>query len=172
MELPDEGAVRAAQKELARDGFDFAFIRADEDWPSFLARTEGERLGHALPEGWVASTFLLAVVAEDVVGRVSVRHQLNPFLLAEGGHIGYGVRPAFRRWGYGSSILRQSLLVATSVGLTRVLVTCDDDNAASARIIEGAGGRLENVVGPDGQRKCRYWIDLPGAGRPTFPSMQ
>jgi predicted acetyltransferase len=40
------------------------------------------------------------------------------------------------------------------------LLTCDDDNLGSASIIEGAGGRLDNVVaGDDGVAVRRYWID-------------
>ena len=38
-------------------------------------------------------------------------------------------------------------------------MTCDEDNLASARVIEGAGGVLEDVrTGPGGMRSRRYWI--------------
>jgi predicted acetyltransferase len=37
-----------------------------------------------------------------------------------------------------------------------VLVTCDDDNVASARVIERNGGVLEDVR--NGKR--RYWVEL------------
>lgn len=46
------------------------------------------------------------------------------------------------------------------MGLERVLLTCDPDNAASASTIERGGGYLEDVrntvLGP----KRRYWIAL------------
>jgi predicted acetyltransferase len=87
-------------------------------------------------------------VAGAVVGRSSVRHRLYDYLAFHGGHIGYGVRPAFRRRGYVSEILRQSLIIATSYDVGDVLVTCDD-NVASARVIERCGGRLERVVAAD-----------------------
>jgi predicted acetyltransferase len=48
------------------------------------------------------------------------------------------------------------------LGLTRVLITCDDDNEGSRLIIERNGGVLENVV-PQPDRnvpKRRYWFDL------------
>jgi predicted acetyltransferase len=78
-----------------------------------------------------------------------------------GGHIGYGVLAQYRRRGYATEILRQSLVVARSVGVGRVLVTCDDDNVGSAAVIEAIGGRLENVVdaAPGKAPKRRYWID-------------
>jgi predicted acetyltransferase len=66
-----------------------------------------------------------------------------------------------RRKGYASEILRQSLVIARSFDVARVLVTCDEDNAASARTIVRNGGILENVVEnpAGGARKQRYWIE-------------
>jgi predicted acetyltransferase len=96
------------------------------------------------------------------VGRVSIRHELNAYLAEVGGHIGYGVRPGFRRRGYATAILRQSLPVAASIGLERVLVTCDADNVGSSTVIESCGGVLENVTaGRDGSvPKRRYWVKV------------
>ena len=70
--------------------------------------------------------------------------------------------PDFRRRGYATEILRQSLDIARDrFGLTRVLLTCDDDNVGSIRTIEKNGGVLENVVyGADVPKpKRRYWIE-------------
>jgi predicted acetyltransferase len=50
---------------------------------------------------------------------------------------------------------------ARAVGLGRVLVTCSDDNVASARIIERNGGVLEDVRKTAVGLKRRYWITLP-----------
>ncbi len=111
----------------------------------------------------VPSTFLFAFVDNRIVGRASIRHSLNEFLLRVGGHIGYVVVPEFRRRGYATEILGQSLQVARDkCGLDRVLVTCDDDNLGSIRTIEKNGGALENVVdGPDLDKpKRRYWIEI------------
>jgi predicted acetyltransferase len=70
------------------------------------------------------------------------------------------VRPQYRRRGYATEILRQALIVARAEGVDRVLVTCDQDNAASARIIERLAGVLEDVrPASDGIPKRRYWID-------------
>ncbi len=79
----------------------------------------------------------------------------------EGGHIGYCVRPGFRRRGYATEILRQAVIVARSIGIDRVLVTCDDDNAASIAVIESNGGKLDGVrpATDQGPPHRRYWID-------------
>ena len=107
------------------------------------------------------SDFLLAVAGRDIVGRVSIRYELNEYLAHAGGHIGYGVRPRYRRRGYASAILEQAVERARAEGVGRVLVVCDDDNAGSATVIERGGGRLESVVTPDDGTPPfrRYWID-------------
>jgi predicted acetyltransferase len=101
-------------------------------------------------------------VEEVIVGRVSIRYELNDYLFRFGGHVGYAVAPSFRRRGYATEILRQTLPIVRSIGLKRILLTCDDDNVASQRVIEVNGGVLENVVWEEGLRvpKRRYWIDL------------
>jgi len=123
---------------------------------------EQER-GENLPANHVPSTFLFAFAGTSIVGRVAIRHSLNPDLERVGGHIGYVVVPEHRRRGYATEILRQSLRIARQkLGLTRVLVTCDDDNVGSIKTIENNGGVLENIVsGPGGDSPMRrYWIAM------------
>jgi predicted acetyltransferase len=130
----------------------------------YLALLEQRARGEQLPRGHVASTFLFGFDGPRIVGRVSIRHELNDFLLRVGGHIGYAVVPEFRRQGYATAMLRASVDIAhRRLGIARILVTCDDDNVGSIRTIEKNGGVLENVVtGPDlAKPKRRYWIDLP-----------
>ena len=103
---------------------------------------------------------LAAHVGEDLVGRVSIRFELNDYLAARGGHIGFGVLPAYRRRGFATEILRQALVLARSEGVSRVLLTCDDDNYGSAAVIERCGGVLESVRTslPNDHAFRRYWI--------------
>jgi predicted acetyltransferase len=71
------------------------------------------------------------------------------------------VRPAFRGRGYATAILGESLRVARALGLTRVLLICDDANIASRRTIESCGGVLERVdTSGEASPTRRYWIDL------------
>jgi predicted acetyltransferase len=129
----------------------------------YLESVEQHARGENVPPGHVPSTFLFAFTGPRIVGRVAIRHELNDFLLRIGGHIGYTVVPEFRRRGYATEMLRQSLAIARQqFGLTRVPVTCADDNVGSIRGIEKNGGVLENIVtGPDVDTpKRRYWIDV------------
>jgi predicted acetyltransferase len=161
--VDDESEATTAHRELLPDGFEFLLGRDEcATWQDYLDRLERARRGVDLPPGRVPATFLGAEVDGRLVGRVSIRHELTSGLLEYGGHIGYGVRPAFRRRGYATEILRQSLKRAADLGVDRALLTCDDDNIASAAVIERCGGVLENVTraGPHGSLARRYWIML------------
>ena len=118
--------------------------------------------GLLLPPGWVAETVLWLVDNDIFIGRASIRHSLNEHLLKIGGHIGYFIRPSMRRRGYGKSILNLALIEAKKMGLQKVLVTCDETNTGSRKIIEANGGVLENIVenGLDMPPKRRYWITI------------
>lgn len=158
----DEAAVRALHQEMLAD--DFEFVLADGTWDEVLATLRREASGVDLPAGRVSADFLLAEVKGTVVGRVSIRHALTPFLLEVGGHVGYGVGRAYRRRGYATEILRQSVRRLADLGVNRVLVTCDDDNVGSAAVIEACGGLLEDVrKRADGPAKRRYWISTERA---------
>lgn len=110
------------------------------------------------PAGWVTGTYLWMVERDTVVGRISLRHTLTPWLLEVGGHIGYAVRPSARRRGHATTALSLMLSVAAGRGIDPVLVTCDDDNVASRRVIEASGGILEDVRND----KMRFWLRTGG----------
>lgn len=113
------------------------------------------------PAGHVPSTTLWYVEGDSFLGRICVRHRLNPALLEWGGLVGYDMRPTARRRGHATAMLRAVLPVAAGLGLESVLVTCDHDNTASRKVIEAGGGVFEDRRG----KKLRYWIDATAAGR-------
>ncbi len=113
--------------------------------------------GTAMPARRVPNTHFWIADGDDLVGYLHLRHELNDWLLEEGGHIGYSVRPAKRRQGHASRALALGVRRAGELGIERVLVTCDTDNLASARTIEACGGVVEDVR--NGKR--RYWITTP-----------
>lgn len=157
----DEAQALEAERELADDDFHFTQRRPGETWEQYLARIGKEKDGIDLAPDRVPGTMLFAFLGDELVGRVQIRHALTPWLHEVGGHIGYGVRPAYRRRGYATELLRNGLDVLRGLGVERALVTCDDDNLGSSRVIERCGGVLENTVSVTGAApKRRYWIEL------------
>jgi predicted acetyltransferase len=123
---------------------------------SWLERTDYPKPGR------VPETIYWLVDADVFIGRLSLRHRLNESLMQFGGHIGYEIRPTQRLKGYGKLILRLGLEKAKAAGIQRALVTCDDDNIGSAKIIEANGGILENSILLTGRtvKTRRYWIAI------------
>jgi predicted acetyltransferase len=161
LRIEDEPAFVAAHRALAREAFPFGLFYDDGmPWADYLAALDRQRRDIDLPEGLVPATFLVADVGGRLVGRTSIRHRLNDHLAREGGHIGYAIVPGHRRAGYATEVLRQSLVIARAEGVDRVLITCYDDNAASAAVITRCGGVFESLVaaGGDGHPVRRYWI--------------
>ena len=109
-----------------------------------------------LPEGIVHSDYFWMTDDSGFVGYLALRHALTPYLLEEGGHIGFSVRPSRRRQGHASRALALALPRAAKLGVDRVLLTCDEDNEASRRTIERNGGVYEDSR----KGKRRYWIDV------------
>jgi predicted acetyltransferase len=120
--------------------------------------------GKHIPENHVPCTFLFAFNDEnELVGRTSIRHDLNDELLKVGGHIGYGVIPSYRRRGYATTILYESLNYVREnlPEIEKVLVTCDEGNTGSQKTIEKNGGTLEDILDVGKEvRKMRFWINI------------
>lgn len=147
------------RRMMESDDFMLALNYDDEiPWSGYLDLLQDMRRGINLPEGRVPDTFLVADVGGVIVGRTSIRHELNDYLARIGGHIGYGILPEHRRKGYATEILRQSLIISRSVGVSPSLVTCDDDNVGSATVIERCQGQLESTIEAEGRLIRRYWV--------------
>jgi predicted acetyltransferase len=165
LQLADEISFRRAVDEFANEDPDWPFafhFDASTDFAEYVRRLDDWSRGRQLPGNFVPNTFLVGVVGDAIVGRVSIRHELNDYLRRYGGHIGYGVVPAQRNRGYASRMLQLALPVAANLDISRALVTCDEGNTASQKVIVKAGGRLDNIVIEPGKpaRKMRYWIEL------------
>ena len=147
-----------AEFEETQSAHDGGFWDAEnfvyEEW---LETNMQKEMGINLPEGWVPDIQLVAFSRDrQAVGFLNLRLRLSDFLLEEGGHIGYSIRPSERGKGYAKESLRQGLQVAKGKNIKRALVTCSTENPASRAVILANGGVYEDVR--NGTE--RYWIDL------------
>ena len=123
---------------------------AERDFAGFVASKLGD----------VGKTHRWAVADGEFVGRIAVFHELTDALRISGGHIGYDTLPSLRGRGIATQMLAQILPTARALGLSEVLLTCDDTNTASIRVIEKNGGVLRDtrVLAPTKPAKRYYWI--------------
>ena len=130
-----------------------------EDWLKELKKRSCE---DTVPKGLVPSSTYLAVREKDnyIVGMIDIRHYLNEYLTQVGGHIGYGVRKTERNKGYAKQMLKLALEKCKELKIKKVLITCDEDNIASEKVILSANAKFEDIRNVDGENKKRFWIDL------------
>ena len=164
----DESAFKSALSENWEGNFIFAHYfdtLGNQSFETYINVLPQISLGKLIPPEHVPSTLLFAFDDQgQIVGRVSIRHELNALLLKVGGHVGYGVTPSRRRQGFASEILKQSLpyIRKELPHLEKILLTCDDSNLGSRKTIEKNGGVFENLYqeSSTAEAKRRYWIKL------------
>lgn len=117
---------------------------------------------HIAPPHFVRGRTYWAISGDYIVGRIGLRYELNEFLSSYGGHIGYIVRPSARGNGVASAMLASVLATPEARQIGKLLLTCDEDNTASERVIRKNGGVYESMVYPEGRHlgKKRFWITV------------
>lgn len=141
---------------------DLSLPELEKDFGAFVQKLLEQSKGKGMPEGWVPQDNFWLIDNGEFIGATRVRHRLNDHLLQIGGHIGYAIRPSKRKRGYGTKILKLALGKAKEIGIEKVLLTCDNTNLPSSKIIENNRGEFENEIpNPEtGIPKRRYWISL------------
>ena len=126
--------------------------------PEWVQFTENTKKKESVTPGFVTAHTFFALDNDKIVGIINARHELNYYLLNFGGHIGYSVRKSERRKGYAKAMLSYTVDFLLSLGLEKILITCDKNNISSKRTIESCGGILENEVATEHRITLRYWI--------------
>lgn len=97
------------------------------------------------------------ILSEGIpVGKISIRIGDN-FHAYYNGHIGYEVDEPYRGHGYAGKACRLVLEVARHHGMKMVYLTCEEDNLASARTIEGLGAELLETC--EIPKEYIYWYE-------------
>lgn len=144
--------IGPGENGFINNGYDMAY----SEFPKFIRERIALSLGHNLPAHYVPQTNYWLWVDSYPVGIGKLRHALNDQLRKSGGHIGYSIRPSERGKGYGTLLLAELLKRAADMGLREVMLTCEQNNVTSRKVIEANKGRLNGIE--DG--KCNYWINL------------
>ena len=126
--------------------------------PEWVKFVENTKYKETVTPGFVTAHTFFALDNDKIVGIINARHELNDYLLNFGGHIGYSVRKSERRKSYGKKMLNYTSKFLFSLGLEKILITCDKNNIASKRTIESCGGILGNEVVEKSRTTLRYWI--------------
>ncbi len=140
---------------------DMMFFNPDEY--NIIQKFKDSRDQSKLPSNYVPSYDFFAVDEDKFIGVIHIRIRLTENLLKYGGHIGYAINPKYWNMGYGKQLLKLGLeQYKNIIEEDNILITCDDDNIGSYRIIEFNGGILENKVENEdcGEKFLtrRYWI--------------
>jgi predicted acetyltransferase len=134
--------------------------RKGSDFQDLLTKWSIDETDEVYKRGFVPATLYFLVYKKRVLGAIHFRHELNEDLLQHGGNIGYGIRPSERGQGYAAKMLLILLDIVRSKGYKKVLITCSENNIASAKTIENANGILSDKIELGGEITSRYWINL------------
>jgi len=141
-----EFAAEFAEKnvKLSGSGGLFGFKSYDE----WFEKIDDDIKGRKVSEGRASSATFFCVRKSDgmIVGITNIRHTMNDFMLREGGHISFSIRPSQQARGYGDALLKLSLEYARSIGMGSVMVNCDANNPYARKIIEKNGGVLRDEI--------------------------
>jgi len=163
-DLPAVLAYRAEFLESGDSMDGTGNLRRYEDMNAWLEQVRRAARKETCRPDWVPMTQYLIIRQSDgrLIGMLHVHHELNEECLLYYGHIGYSIRKSERGHGYAAQALSLALNICRSMGILRVLLTCDKKNIASVRTILRCGGTLENeLYDPnDGTMTQRYWIAL------------
>ncbi|MCU1101781.1 GNAT family acetyltransferase, partial [Glaesserella parasuis] len=63
--------------------------------------------------------------------------------------------------GYGSGMLKLALAKVKTLGLDKVLITCEESNVGSEKVILNNGGKFESIVELNQvKRMKRFWVEV------------
>lgn len=131
------------------------------DFAALLAKLERFRLGIDLAEGFVPATTYWLIDGDEIVGVSNLRHFLNDRIRHAGGHIGLGIRPAWRGKSLGNLLMELTLEKAAEQGINPVHLHCHKHNEPSARMIIANGGVLDSEISDEGEIVQRYVVNAP-----------
>ena len=126
-----------------------------EEYKKWLIHSDSMSKGIGLEDWQVPSSSYWLFVDGHPVGKGNIRHFLTDKLRAEGGHIGYAIRPSERNKGYGTVLLKMIIKEAKKMNIGRVLLTVRNSNTNSIKVALNNNGKIEKIS----EERHYIWID-------------
>ncbi|WP_430882565.1 GNAT family N-acetyltransferase [Fusibacter sp. JL216-2] len=134
-----------------------------ENFDTYVETLYKNSLGDEVEYNWVPYTTYWLIEKHDsdeidVVGNIRIRHERVP----QAGHVGYDIRPSFRRRGMGRKILELGLEKIKDFSIDDVYLTVEENNISSIHIIESLGGTFQRSFYDDetGETRLEYLISV------------
>lgn len=123
-----------------------AQIKNGETFNMMLNRLKNRRRGLNISKSDVPATVYWIIEKNKIVGTIDLRHKLNKSYYERLGHIAYYIKPSERNKGYATKALALAKQKYAKKFISKILVTCYEDNAFSSKVIEKNGGILKEKV--------------------------
>ncbi|MCL2406874.1 MAG: GNAT family N-acetyltransferase [Defluviitaleaceae bacterium] len=127
-----------------------------DEYKNWLIKSDNIANGIGLEDWMVPQNIYWLYVDGKPVGMGKLRHYLTDKLKEEGGHGGYAVRPSCRQKGYGSLLLKLMIEKARNIGTDKLLITVQNDNAASIKVALANNG----IITKTDDIRHYIWIDV------------
>ncbi len=155
-------AVQAHKESGEKDGHLnlHSYEWFDENFESMVQTFLDESEGKNLSDDRVPSTEFWIVDGDQWLGRFSLRHKLNAKLERYGGHLGYYLIPSARKKGIGTWAFSEVLKEARKLGIEKIMVSCDESNIGSQKLIKKFGGTLQDIttIPENDGPLMRWWV--------------
>lgn len=123
-------------KSCVQDGLEL-YDEAKNDSNAYLKKRIAYSEGKQLPVGWAPISTYFCIESGLILGSIRVRHGTNEYIENVSGHIGYETLAHARGKGIATKMLNW---VLNNVIEHNVIITCDESNVASRKVIEKCGG--------------------------------
>lgn len=139
-----------------------AQIKNGETFNTMLNRLKNRRRGLNISKSDVPATVYWIIEKNKIVGTIDLRHKLNKSYYERLGHIAYYIKPSERNKGYATKALALAKQKYAKKFISKILVTCYEDNAFSSKVIEKNGGILKEKVKDEVTNKIilKYVINI------------
>jgi predicted acetyltransferase len=126
-----------------------------DEYKQWLIQCDNMANGIGLESDKVPQNIYWLYINGKPVGMGKLRIRLTDKLRIDGGHCGYSIVSSQRGNGYGKLLLNMMVKEAALLGIDKILLTINNNNAVSINVAVNDGGIIEKVT----DSKHYVWIE-------------